>query len=67
MLNCLTFLTEAVVTVSRAGGVKFWTRPVDLSRRTAAKKGGALGMQTGMKDLKMGTQMGQRADVRVGA
>jgi hypothetical protein len=62
MMNQLNFLQEAVVTVSRAGGIKFWARPADLRRllksqqKERSKSPGrapAPGLQAGMRNLRV--------------
>ena len=62
MMNQLTFLQEAVVTVSRAGGIKFWARPADLRRLLKSQKkerskspakSSAPGLHAGMRNLKV--------------
>jgi hypothetical protein len=70
MMNSLHFLQEVVVTVSRAGGVKFWARPADLRRLLRNQKKertkSMSGVQSGMRNLKVSSGS-QRQDMRVGA
>jgi hypothetical protein len=54
MMNQLNFLQEAVVTVSRAGGIKFWARPADLRRLFKSPgRAPAPGLQAGMRNLRV--------------
>jgi hypothetical protein len=67
MMNSLHFLQEVVVTVSRAGGVKFWARPADLRRLLRnQKKERTKSVSSGMRNLKV-SNASQRQDTRVGA
>ena len=70
MMNSLHFLQEVVVTVSRAGGVKFWARPADLRRLLRNQKKertkSMSGVQSGMRNMKV-SNGSQRQDMRVGA
>lgn len=72
MINCLSFLQEAVVTVSRAGGLKFWTRPPASRRLGADKKAtsgakAGTGLAGGMRNLKLANTVQNGRTERVGA